>query len=113
MKKISFKKFLLNIDCDDETESVNWTDCEDQKTKFYNCGCCDECLCDDNIACDNCGCNCNCNCDDIDDDYDIEDDETDISESSEEPETLPTTKSQSSISNFDIHIIENKEKKKS
>ena len=61
MKKNSYKKFLLDFDSDDESESVCWVECDNNKKEFYNCGCCDECLCDDNIQCSNCGCNCRCN----------------------------------------------------
>ena len=104
MKKNSYKNFLLDTDFDDESESVCWVECDNNKKKYYNCGCCDECLCDDNIQCYNCGCN--CSCDDIDDDYDI--DETD--EESEDDTQL--NKKLPSIYNFDINIVESKEKEK-
>lgn len=104
MKKNSYKKFLLDVDSDDESESVCWVEC-DNKKEYYNCGCCDDCLCDDNVQCNNCGCN--CNCDEIEDDYDI--DESD--EESEDDIPL-TNKPPSSVSNFDINIVENKENEK-
>ena len=46
-------KLLLDT-FDDEDETVKWIDDE-----YYNCGCCDDCYCDDNVACSNCNCNCN------------------------------------------------------
>jgi len=66
-KKLNLKnKVYLIDDTDDENETVDWND-EIQTKKYFDCGCCDECLCDDNTACKNCGCN--CNCEDYDEDY--------------------------------------------
>jgi len=110
MKKISYKKFLLDVDSDDENEQVCWDDNE-KKKEYYNCGCCDECLCDDNVECVNCGCN--CNCDEIDEDYEIDDeDEQDEDLESCDDEHCENNKHASSISNFDINIVESKEKEK-
>lgn len=108
MRKNSYKKFLLDVDSDDETEKVCWDDNE-KKKEYYNCGCCDECLCDDNVECTNCGCNCNCDCDDIDDDYEIDEDDDDDLEGNDE---TTYNNQPSSVSNFDINIIESKEKEK-
>lgn len=67
--------YLIDI-VDDENEYVDWESDEEytNKKKYFDCGCCDECLCDDNIKCKNCGCNCNGDefCDDFS--YDEEDD---------------------------------------
>jgi len=109
MKKNSYKKFLLDVDSDDESEEVCWDDNE-KKKEFYNCGCCDECLCDDNVECGNCGCN--CNCEEIDDDYEIDDDESDYEVELTDDNNDHTKKHASTISNFDINIIESKEKEK-
>ena len=70
-KKLNLKKkYLLDADSDDENETVEWNDNLITK-KYFNCGCCENCLCDNNISCKNC--NCSCNCEYIDDDYEIED----------------------------------------
>jgi hypothetical protein len=53
---------------DDENEIVEWdSENEYDLKKYFDCGCCDECLCDDNIKCKNCGCN--CNGDEFEDDF--------------------------------------------
>lgn len=116
MKNNCFKNYLLDVDSDDELESVFWGECEDHTKKYYNCGCCDECLCDDNKQCSNCGCN--CNCDDIDEededpdeDSDEDPDETSDEDSEEDQDNLINS-SPGSISNFDINIIKCKEKGK-
>lgn len=71
-KGLKKKIILLDVDYDDENETVNWL--ENQQTKIYfNCGCCKNCLCNDTSSCKNCGCACNCT--EIDDEYEIEDDE--------------------------------------
>jgi hypothetical protein len=67
---IKYKKFLLDFD-DDENETVDWI--ETIEKEYFDCGCCENCLCDDNIKCANCGCD--CNGDELDeDDYCYEDD---------------------------------------
>lgn len=73
MVKKCFKKkiFLLDVDYDDEIETVQWLE-EKKKKVYFNCGCCKNCLCNDTTSCKNCGCQCNCT--DIDDYYEIEDD---------------------------------------
>jgi len=107
MGKISLKKLLLDDGSDDELESVVWNDDKSTSKKYFNCGCCDECLCDDNIECLNCGCN--CNCDEFEDDYDIEND----SEESESEQTITSVnKPKNNVTNFDINIVENNEKEK-
>jgi len=74
MKKISFKKkiILLDVDYDDENETVNWIENKHNKV-YFNCGCCTNCLCNDTSSCNNCGCACNCT--EIDDYYEIEEDD--------------------------------------
>ena len=113
-----FKNYLLDDEKDDEIETVFWEECDDHTKKYYNCGCCDECLCDDNKQCSNCGCN--CNCDDIDDeDSDEESDEEPDKEPVEDPDNFNLSKYDNlinslpdSILNFDINIIKCKEKGK-
>ncbi len=100
-KKLNFKnKVYLIDDTDDENETVEWND-DNQTKKYFDCGCCDECLCDDNTPCKNCECNCNC-----------EDFNTDYSEEFDE-ETENSTNENNNLTNFDINIIEsnNNEKK--
>ena len=73
--KKKFKKLLLEIE-NDETDSIHWVKdkVEVDHKPYYNCGCCDNCSCEENKPCS--GCECNCNRDDFDDDYDyIDDDE--------------------------------------
>jgi len=99
-KKLNLKnKVYLIDDTDDENETVDWND-EIQTKKYFDCGCCDECLCDDNTACKNCGCN--CNCEDYDEDYSDE-----LEEESEE-----TVTENNNLTNFDINIIESTDNEK-
>ncbi len=99
-KKLNLKnKVYLIDDTDDENETVDWND-EIQTKKYFDCGCCDECLCDDNTACKNCGCN--CNCEDYDEDY--------SDELEEESEDYIDEKN--NLTNFDINIIESNDKEK-
>lgn len=65
-------RFLLDYD-DDEDEFVQWIEVEDKE--YFNCGCCDDCVCDDNVECSNCGCG--CNGDEFEDEYEYEEDEED------------------------------------
>jgi len=118
MTKNKFKKYLLDDNFEDEDELVLWTECENTKKEYYDCGCCDDCLCNDNIQCSNCGCNCNCNSDDEGDEYvdeeyfeDNSDDESGDDEDSDD-DFENNIKKQIKISNFDIHIIESKENEK-
>ena len=94
MSKNIFKNnnYLLDEN-DDEIETINWVE-PVSHNKSYNCGCCDNCLCYDNKSCDNCGCNCNNN--------------EDNSCNDEESDNLLKS---SSVSNFTIKIINDKEKK--
>ena len=94
MSKNIFKNnnYLLDEN-DDEIETINWIE-PVSHNKSYNCGCCDNCLCYDNKSCDNCGCNCNNN--------------EDNSCNDEESDNLLKS---SSVSNFTIKIINDKEKK--
>jgi hypothetical protein len=97
-KKLNFKNNVYLIDdTDDENETVDWND-EIQTKKYFDCGCCDECLCDDNTACKNCGCNCN------GEDYDEED--------YDEEESEETVTENNNLTNFDINIIESTDNEK-
>jgi len=108
-KKLNLKnKVYLIDDTDDENETVNWRD-EILIKKYFDCGCCEECLCDDNYACKNCGCN--CNGEDYDDeDYDEDSDEDSNEDSNEENEDQVIEKNK--LTNFDINIIESKNNEK-
>ena len=48
---------MINNDFDDENEDVLWLE-ELGKTVVFTCGCCSECLCDEDIICSNCLCAC-------------------------------------------------------
>ncbi len=94
----NYKSYLLD-DNDDENEVVDWLEdniCNNKE--YFDCGCCDECLCDDNIECTNCGCN--CNGDDIDDEYDYDSDNDSYDDSYDDYDN-------SNLSNFNINIIKN------
>ena len=102
-------KNIINNDSDDENEIVDWGSNTTPKEikKYFNCGCCDNCECDDNKACVNC--NCNCNCDEIDDDYDYESDDNQVVEQSK---TKVNFKNASlNIQDFSISVVSSKEKK--
>ena len=62
---------------DDENESVIWI--EKNKTVIFNCGCCDNCECDDNEPC-----SCGCSCQISEDLYNIDDFTIDIIEINKE-----------------------------
>jgi len=97
-----YKSYLLDYD-DDENEVVNWIDNNYINKEYFDCGCCEDCLCDDNIECINCGCNCNDNINNYDtDDEDDEDDEED-----EEYNEETDNKCISNLSNFNINVIKN------
>ena len=99
-KKLNFKNKVYLIDeTDDENETVDWND-ESQTKKYFDCGCCDECLCDDSKSCKNCGCN--CNGEDYEEEY-----SDDINEESED-----TVTENNNLTNFDINIIESTDNEK-
>lgn len=77
MVKKYFKKkiFLIDVDYDDESDTVIWLDNKQHKV-YFNCGCCKNCLCNDTSSCKNCGCACNCT--EIDDYYEIEEEDDQI-----------------------------------
>lgn len=93
-KKFNLKYLLLDDDFE-EDETINWIEENDTKN-YYNCGCCSDCLCDDNIECKNC--KCNCNLDSIEDEFDIIESDEDIGTQD--------------INNFDIGIIQDKHNEK-
>ena len=53
---------LIECDSDEEIDNIEWNDenSDDDNTNImsFNCGCCDDCSCDENIACEECGCEC-------------------------------------------------------
>lgn len=85
---------------DDETESVEWIQdaniCREKKTliELFDCGCCDDCMCDYMIECVNCKCSCCSN---------IEDSEIESDDIKEIDYT---------ILDFTIDVIEGKDKER-
>jgi len=57
--KNSLKNIILIDDNNDENIIVDWYDDIINDKEYYNCGCCDNCSCDEGL-CDNCSCECNC-----------------------------------------------------
>jgi hypothetical protein len=72
---------------DDETDSVEWIkETNMNLIELFDCGCCDDCLCDYNIECSNCKCSC---CSEIEEetkeiDYNIVDFTIDVVEKDKE-----------------------------
>lgn len=101
MKKNNYQKFLLNIESDDEIELNDTTiECiQDQinnnNEKIYNCGCCNNCLCDDNVDCKNCGCGC-----------------SSYNNNSDDEEIIDKNNTTSKLNNLDINVIKTPEKEK-
>lgn len=58
----TYKNNILIDEFSDEDENTNyWSDSEDKindNTIYFDCGCCDECMCDEDIPCMNCDCEC-------------------------------------------------------
>lgn len=96
MTKNNLEKILFEI-CNDENETVEWIESTNTK-HFFNCGCCNNCLCDCNIACSNCGCH--CNRDFIEDDCEYISDNEDKDEVGSKVE-IP----HNNITDFNINII--------
>lgn len=94
------KKLLLDIIID-ECDDIDWK--EDCINTHYNCGCCDDCLCDDNIACKNCSCNCNCNNDDDNDNEENEENEENTNDNNEDD-----NEDDNNNNDFNIIIIKDK-----
>ena len=125
-KKIFLKNnnYLLDDDSNDENETVQWIN----KKKYFNCGCCNDCLCDNNIPCKNC--NCQCIIDDIDDDCSIgskesdndndTDDNIDLNDPIDNTDTNTLNEDnkhikymkQNNLSNFDINIVKAQDNQK-
>jgi hypothetical protein len=105
-KKLNYKNKVYLIDeNDDENETVDWND-EIQIKKYFDCGCCDECLCDDSMSCKNCGCNCN------GEDYDDYNEESDDEDESDEYDSENTNHDENNLQNFDINIIKSNDNEK-
>ena len=98
---------IINHDADDENEIIDWNSNTTPKEikKYFNCGCCDNCECDDNKACTNC--NCNCNCDEIEDECDYESDDN----LTIHPTKTDTKNTSLNINDFSISVVNKKEKK--
>jgi hypothetical protein len=80
---------MINNDFDDEHEDVQWVE-DICKTVVFTCGCCSECVCDENIICSNCLCACQTTASESSDDNDKHVDLSDYT-----------------INDFTIDIIEN------
>jgi hypothetical protein len=63
--------------------------------KIYNCGCCDNCLCDDNVDCKYCGCGC-----------------SSFNDNSDDEEIKDENNTTSKLNNLDINVIKTFEKEK-
>lgn len=79
---------MIDLESDDENDNVSWVDIPINIIDTFNCGCCDDCTCDDEIICTNCYCGCK------------------ISQSEDEEEI------QYNINDFTIDIIEDKTKER-
>jgi hypothetical protein len=82
---------------DDEEDNINWLDLTqplESQITYFNCGCCDNCTCDDQISC-----SCNCSCQ-VDDKYNLNDFIIDVIE-------LPN-KERKVRMNLNINISDNK-----
>jgi hypothetical protein len=93
---------MINNDTDDENEIVEWINKPLQVTfALFDCGCCEDCICDVNISCVNCKCSCQVSYNNKSIDTDSDSDEAknkDIVEYS--------------INDFTIDIIEDKDKER-
>ena len=45
---------MIDLESDDENDNVSWVDIPINIIDTFNCGCCDDCTCDDEIICTNC-----------------------------------------------------------
>jgi len=115
INSFQYNSYLLQYD-DDENEVVNWFEDDTCNIKdYFNCGCCDECSCDYNIKCVNCGCNCNRDEfkeEEDEEDEDEEEEDEDEEEEDEDEEEEDEENSISKLSSFNINIIKNKTEKK-
>ena len=108
MNNIDYKMYLICDDLNDDddindNDDLNYNDNNDNTNPdsnnalndsinindsinkpYFNCGCCDNCMCDGENSCINCSCNCNGEI--IDDDYDYysEDDDENNNEDGDE-----------------------------
>lgn len=88
---------MINNDTDDENEIVEWINKPLHVTfALFDCGCCDDCICDINISCANCKCSCQ-----------VSTDMDDNSDSDEKKKIV-----EYSINDFTIDIIEDKDKER-
>jgi len=89
LKKLLLDSILLDC-CSDEEDIIyelSEEKSDDNISDVFDCGCCDDCRCDDNISCVNCDCECCCEMNSSD--------------------MIP-----SDINNFNINIIEDNMKEK-
>jgi hypothetical protein len=93
---------MINNDTDDENDIVEWITKPSQVTfAIFDCGCCDDCMCDVNISCINCKCSCQIN---------NENKSIDTDENSDTDELNDIV--EYSINDFTIDIIEDKNKER-
>ena len=64
------EKLLLDsivLDCHSDEEDIEYElseeDSDDNISEVFDCGCCDDCRCDDMMECENCNCECCCESD--------------------------------------------------
>jgi hypothetical protein len=67
------EKLLLDsnlLDCCSDEEDITYElseeDSDDNISDVFDCGCCEDCSCDDNMECENCNCECCCEMNSID-----------------------------------------------
>jgi len=68
LEKLLLDSILLDC-CSDEEDIVyelSEEDSDDNISDVFDCGCCDDCSCDDNMECENCNCECCCEMNSID-----------------------------------------------
>lgn len=62
LEKLLLDSILLDC-CSDEEDiayELSEASSDDNIHDVFDCGCCDNCTCDDNIECENCNCECCC-----------------------------------------------------
>lgn len=68
LEKILLDSILLDCCSDEEdiTYELSEEDSDETISEVFDCGCCDDCSCDDNMECENCNCECCCEINSID-----------------------------------------------
>ena len=68
LEKILLDSILLDSCSDEEdiTYELSEEASDETISEVFDCGCCDDCSCDDNMECENCNCECCCEMNSID-----------------------------------------------